>query len=701
MLEQRTITGEGNNETNPDWGTPETQLGRLVPSAYADGVSAMITGRPEPRDISDVAVAQGDQDIPNSFGVNMFWAIWGQFLDHDLDLTTEESGEIVMVPRLMTPFHRSTFDPATGTDTDNPRQQVNDVTSFIDASMVYGSDEARADYLRSFEGGRLRVSEGDLLPYNNPADGFEMGGDTDPENPLFVAGDVRANENSILAAFHTLFLREHNYWADRFAEENPEWGDEDLYAQAKIMVEALIQKITYTEYLPLLLGENALPAYTGYNPAVDPSIVTEFSTAAFRFGHSTISSQVDRLNEDGSADEAGPLSVRDLFFNIEALETEGLSSLIRGLTSGHAQELDGMIIDDLRLALELPTGADNIDLAALNMLRGRDHGIPSFTEVRAALSDAFDLDLPPITDFSGITSDAEAAARLSQAYGGDVTKVDLWVGGLNEDKVPGSQFGPTFHAILSYQFAALRDGDRFWYQSRLDGDLLEEIEATRFSDIILRNTEIDHLQADAFLTVLRMAGTDEADKLIGDEDGNLIFGGDGRDKLKGEGGDDTLYGDAGKDKLKGGLGDDTLWGGAEKDILKGEDGDDTLYGGGTGDKLRGKLGNDTIFGEDGDDDVKGNKGDDVLSGGLGNDKLKGDAGADTFIYTAGNDKIKDFKPGEDVIVLENLDGFVFADLLAIVDERGSGFVIDFAGGGSLKVKDTDFSDLSADDFIFG
>lgn len=145
--------------------------------------------------------------------------------------------------------------------------------------MVYGSDRATADGLRAFVAGRLLVSDGNLPHIDAQGD--------------FVAGDIRANENIELTAMHALFVREHNWWAERLAVENPSSSDEQLYQAARAMVIAEIQAITFNEFLPALLGDGAIASYEGYDPNVNPGITNEFSTAGYRFGHSLINEDIE------------------------------------------------------------------------------------------------------------------------------------------------------------------------------------------------------------------------------------------------------------------------------------------------------------------------------------------------------------------------------------------------------------------------
>src|SRR3989440_5489678 len=256
----RTIDGTGNNVMNPFWGSIGTPLLRMVAPAYADGISAPGgTNRPSARAISNALSAQTD-DQRNDRNMSAFVYAWGQFLDHDIDLTPGASPSEafnIAVPtgdEMFDPaatgtqnifLNRSKFDPATGSSVTNPRQQVNVITTWIDGSVVYGSDATRAAALRSFAGGMLKTSAGDMLPFNT--DGFANANDAHifPDNQLFLAGDVRANENVELTSLQTLFMREHNRTADDLAKKNPSWTDEQLYQSARNVGIREIQAITY------------------------------------------------------------------------------------------------------------------------------------------------------------------------------------------------------------------------------------------------------------------------------------------------------------------------------------------------------------------------------------------------------------------------------------------------------------------------
>jgi hypothetical protein len=509
----RAIDGSNNNLLHPDWGSTLEQLLRTAPAEYSDGASAPAgADRLSARAISELVVAQPEDQALNERGMSAFIYVWGQFLDHDLDLTTSASPAEalpVLVPTgdpsfdplgtgtQTIPLNRSIYDSATGTSAANPRQQINVITAFIDGSMIYGSDAERAAALRSFSGGRLKTSEGNLLPLNT------MGLMNDnalglPADSLFVAGDVRSNENIELTAMHTLFMREHNRLADKYAALNPTWTDEQIYQQARRIVIAELQAITYNEFLPALLGRGALQPYRGYNPQVNPGIANEFSTAAFRLGHSLLGEDVEFLDNLGNPvhDE---VELRDTFFNPALLEETGIDSIFKYLASDVAQELDVHIVDEVRNFLFGPPGSGGLDLSALNIQRGRDHGLADYNTVRVAYG------LRPVTSFAQITSDVPTQQALEEAYG-NVNNIDLWVGALSEDHLRGASVGPLLSKILVDQFTRLRDGDRFWYQRDLSARELRDVQATSLADVVRLNTTTKNLQENVFFFTPSISG---------------------------------------------------------------------------------------------------------------------------------------------------------------------------------------------------
>ncbi len=548
VLDFRSITGLGNNIVHPSWGQAGTDLLRVSPVAYADGISQ--PSQPNllsPREISNNLNNQSDPIFsgadnlgpPQSKDLSDYAYLWGQFIDHDMDLTPGQSGvdaETLDVPADPTrpndpmgvePFTRSAFDTHTGTSTSNPRQQVNADTSFLDLSNVYGSTDVVADALRTHSGGLLKTSPGNLLPYDNTRyfttdqiAALNMANDAMqvPESSLFAAGDVRANENIELTALQTLFLRNHNRLAGQLQFLHPDWTDEQLYQEARKLNIAEEEIITYTEFLPAILGPFALPAYTGYKAGVNPSIATEFSTVGYRFGHSLLSNTVGRHQNNGTSiadvsPDGADVNLAVDFFDPNLITANGAVDPLTGHTSsnigailkadadGAANETDLLLIDEVRNVLfGIPQGPGT-DLAARDIQRARDHGIGTYNQVRVAFG------LPPVTSFAQITRNVTVQDALRATYG-TVAAIDPFEGMLAEDHVAGD-VGPTIKAILVNQFTRLRDGDRFFYLNESSNPEEQNLisQGNTLAKVIKNNTAITNLQSNVFYFREDISGT--------------------------------------------------------------------------------------------------------------------------------------------------------------------------------------------------
>jgi hypothetical protein len=342
-----------------------------------------------------------------------------------------------------------------------------------------------------------------------------------PESSLFAAGDVRANENVELTALQTLFMRNHNLIASELQKEHPGWTDENLYQEARKINIAEYQNIIYTQYLPDLLGAKALPAYTGYNPNVDPAIATEFSTVAFRFGHSLLSSGIERQGNSGQDvlpdDPAGAqISLATDFFDPNVLNPTGavdpltghvstdIGPILKGDADGVAQADDLLAVHDVRNLLFANGGLQDNgqDLIARDVERARDDGIGSYNQVREAYG------LPPVTSFAQITSNVAVQQELQKAYG-SVNNIDPFEGGMAENHVAGSDLGPLFTRIITDQFARLRAGDRFFYlnESWNADELRIMQQGATLGKMIEANTNITNLQSDVFKFTASIGGS--------------------------------------------------------------------------------------------------------------------------------------------------------------------------------------------------
>jgi hypothetical protein len=360
--------------------------------------------------------------------------------------------------------------------------------------MVYGSDAARAAALRANDGtGRLKTSAGNLLPFNRfgllnvGAGGRPAPGDA----TLFVGGDIRVNEQVGLIAMHTLWMREHNRLAARIGAREPRLGDEERYQAARALVIAEIEKITYRDFLPVLVGH--LRPYRGYDARVNPGIENLFATAIYRVGHTLLSPELQVIAPDGTPLVPGGLSLRDAFFIPDQFIRAGLMEpLIRGQAHQVAQEIDNMVVEPVRSFLFGDPGQGGLDLPALNIQRAREHGLPGYAQARA------DFRLARPRAFADVTSDPEVQERLASVYD-SVEDIDPWVGAICEDHVDGALVGELIATVVRDQFERLRDGDRFWYERSLPRELVEWVEGRTLSDVIRDNTGIGReLQGNAF-----------------------------------------------------------------------------------------------------------------------------------------------------------------------------------------------------------
>ncbi len=588
------VTEVGNNAANPYQGVSFTtvagaeaagttvaplsgDLVRVSAAAYADGISKPSMGGktptfvPSPRTVSNDVFNQAstlfgpastDVNTVNGNGLSDFGYTFGQFMDHDMDLTPD-GGAAFNIP--VDPAHpndpiasllftRSQADPNTGTGTSNPLQQINVNTSYLDLSQVYGSTTTVEMALRTGSGGLLKTSPGNMLPFDssttiNPATGqpyftadqvmaLNMANSGPlPEGSLYAAGDVRANENTELTSLQTLFMRNHNAIATQLATEDPTqygfstWNDENLYQEARKLNIAEYQNIIYTQYLPALLGPNYAPQYTGYNPSVNASIMTEFSTVAFRFGHSLLNNTVNRDANDGSSAGAVPLA-QDFFdptlvnptptFDpTTGLYSTDIGAYLKGDADGTAQAVDSMAVSNIRnLLFETGTGstAGGEDLISRDIWRAHDDGIGTYNQVRVAFG------LPAITNdathgFDQITSNVQVQQELETAYStmlfsspgvrrthADGTfftagDIDPFAGGMAEDHVAGSDMGPLFTTILATQFSNLENGDQFFYlnESFIPAEQAIAQQGSTLGQIITTNTGVTNLQSDVFL----------------------------------------------------------------------------------------------------------------------------------------------------------------------------------------------------------
>ena len=489
-LEYRNLDGSGNNLVNTDYGKINGAILKTVDHDYSNGINELAgPNRPSTREVSNIICKQKTA-LPNmKNSSNILW-LWGQFIDHDIILTkTADERADIPVPQgdpyfdpeatgtQVIPFTRSEPIEGTGVN-DVPREMCNFLTPFIDASNVYGTTKERNDFIREFKDGLLKTSWGDMMPVTDN----KIHNDGEMFSAIYVGGDPRANEHFGLCSLHTLFVREHNYWAKRIKKLCSDLTDEDIYQTAKIIVESEIESITFNEYLPLLLGKCNIPNYTGYNETVNPQIAHLFSASCYRL-HSLIPS----LTLD--------IKLKDQFFAsyLMANKKYSIDYVLKCFYTKICEEMDGKFVDDLRNFLFGPPGMGGHDLAAINIQRGRDHCLCDYNSVREKLG------FTKKTDFEEISASSITNQQLKDLYNDDIDDVDLYIAGVVEKKYNShSQLGEVFHVVVKDQFCRIRTGDRLWYENRLSKNQINYINHTKLSDIIKRNTNLCNVPKNVF-----------------------------------------------------------------------------------------------------------------------------------------------------------------------------------------------------------
>ena len=489
LNEFRPIGGSGNNLQNPSLNpTPGSAELNLAPLNFSGGAKDNLVNGPNPRAISNVISggtgAQGQTSTTEDEGASAWLYVFGQFVDHDLDLETNSPdnhsidinvppGDPVFKPGTKIQMSRDARSPSTDTI-------INTTAGFLDLSQLYGSTTAVANSLRNADGTLQSSNNGQALPI---------------VDHNFVTGDPRVMENPELVAVTTLFMREHNQWVTTLKAQNRSWTGDQLYNMAKAITTAEYQNIVYTEYLPILLGP--VPAYGVYSPSVNAQVSQEFAEAAFRMGHSQISGMQTGIDNYGN--QVFTESLAQAFFNTPEMDiANGINPLLRNLGADPSQATDVYAVNELRNLLFAPLAGgnvDEIDLIAIDIQRERDAGVGTLNQTRTALGLK-----PDYKQFSDVTSDTVLQKSLQDTYG-SVDNLDLFIGGLAENHAStGGRLGQTFQQIILDQFVRLRDGDRFYWQNqKFDAQTHNMIASTTLATILRRNTDSTNIQDHVFV----------------------------------------------------------------------------------------------------------------------------------------------------------------------------------------------------------
>uniref|UniRef100_A0A0N4ZHK0 peroxidase n=1 Tax=Parastrongyloides trichosuri TaxID=131310 RepID=A0A0N4ZHK0_PARTI len=512
----RTMDGTCNNLEKPLQGASYRPYNRLLPPDYDDGLGAPVSSikhiRPSPREINKNLLVS--EAVVHAEDYNSLLMQFGQFISHDMAKTT-------LVPSSKCPgcsnidgrcmaitlspnetnskflqegcIKVSRSSSICGSGRTKPRQQLNENTGYIDASPIYGSSVGDLHKFRQGKTAFLKLStfKGQkVLPFDQARCKNDKSCTV-----IFIAGDSRVNLFIGLSSIHILFTREHNRIARIFKKLNPHWSDDRTFHEARKLVGAQVQAIVYREYLPKILGSafmSAVGPYKGYNPSVDATVVNEFTSSAFRYGHGMIQESFPRLGENFKNTSFGSYNFVKGTLNSQMMVKQGgIDPILRGMMLTklkRPQRLTNIIAENM---------FESTDLGSINIQRGRDHGLPSYNKFRNLCG------LRQARRFEELQNEILSPFTLNklQRMYGSIDNIDLFVGGILEDPVLHGLVGPTITCIIGPQFKRTRDGDRFYYENPgiFTPAQLKEIRKSSFSRILCDNGDnINQVTKEAF-----------------------------------------------------------------------------------------------------------------------------------------------------------------------------------------------------------
>lgn len=530
----RTFDGSCNNLEFTWWGMSETPFKRLLKSEYNDYVqeprtrSVKKSTLPNPRTIA--MEVHGAQKSMSEW--SHFMTYFGQFIDHDITLTAQSTysdgvpkyckcgsydpecfnipipyGDKVNYDQQCMSVVRSSstfkdFDCSLG-----PREQLNTQTHWLDLSGLYGKNEKEAQSLRDEEDGLLKSAvggDGEILPYIEDST-CKTNNQTYRREKCFMAGDSRAEDNVLLSSIHTIFLRDHNKLAG-FLKDLTDWSSDKIYFNTRRILTAVYQNIVYSEFLPALLGDKLVKLYgllpyenaffEDYNDKLYPQILNEFSTAAFRYGHTFITGSMHDANPDYEFGQSKSISY--YLFNNKYYKkhmNRAVVGSLRDWSYAPSAQTNEYVCNHLFENL-YQSGSKRWSLPALNIQRGRDHGLPSYNKYRklCGLNEAYKFE-----ELYNIPNDI--IRKLKKLYESPAD-IDLFTGLFSEYPLEGGMLGATAGCIVAKTFRDLKYADRFFYERKssvgFNEDQLNSIKNVTMSRVLCGTIGVEKIQKFAF-----------------------------------------------------------------------------------------------------------------------------------------------------------------------------------------------------------
>jgi hypothetical protein len=473
----RTPDGSYNDLDNPRMGMAGSRFGRNVPIEHTYPDPRIL--QPSPREVSRALLTR-DALIPAE-SVNALVAVWLQFMIRDWfshgKSPRENPWEIPLAaddpwPDRPMRVLRTRPDPTTPAgDTGRPPTYANTESHWWDASQIYGTTPEYQQQARTGPDGKLAVDPDGLPPL--------------PDDP---AGDPRQVPGFWLGLLmmQTLFTLEHNAICDRLRVDYPHWTGDEIFQRARLVNAALIAKIHTVEWTPAVIshpttkvalranwwglaGEHLSTAFGRLSssevisgiPGSDtqhygvPYALTEEFVAVYRM-HPLVPDDYDLRS---STDDGGLMAatLRELAGakEVDVARKVDMADLMYSFGTQHP----GLVTlhNFPRFLQEFRRPDGNLqDLAATDILRSRELGVPRYNEFRRLLR------LAPARSFTDLTGEQELAGQIEQVYGGDIEQVDLTVGMYAEQRPAGFAFSDTAFRIFVLMASRRLNSDRFF-----------------------------------------------------------------------------------------------------------------------------------------------------------------------------------------------------------------------------------------------
>jgi hypothetical protein len=482
----RTPDGTYNDLDYPTMGSANVRFGRNVPIArtYPDPDDLLL--QPNPRTVSRELLAR--DTFKPATTLNLLAAVWLQFMVHDwMSHGKNETANPWEVPVADDPewpgntmqILRTRKDPTRAAQESSlPPTYVNTETHWWDGSQIYGSDKDTQNKIRSGVDGKLTIGEDGLLPAN-PRTGIDITG-------------VSGNWWTGLSLLHSLFSREHNAICDRLKSEHPSWSDDDLFDKARLINAALMAKIHTVEWTPGIIAHpttvyalrgnwwgleqerlsrvfgrlsesevlSGIPGSATDHHGVPFGLTEEFVTVyrmhpllpdeltftSLKDGHTLLETSFADASFRSGRKPFETVSVEDAYYSFGimhpgAITLKNFPNTLRKFPEPGTESAGEAVINDL---------------AAIDILRSRERGVPRYNEFRRLLHKQ------PIRRFEDMTDNQELNEQIRAVYGGDIDRVDTTVGLFAEPLPQGFGFSDTAFRIFILMASRRLKSDRFF-----------------------------------------------------------------------------------------------------------------------------------------------------------------------------------------------------------------------------------------------